>query len=704
MTVQLFENSSKTFRRMAVRGLVGANHQGEVDMATYRYSRWDGSQEIFDMDEDELMDALSDDILSHGDLQRALRNMFQRGTENEQGQRIPGLRDMMERLRQQRQMQLERFNLDSLMDDLKERLQDVVDTERKGIESRLDDAREQLEHAGDDAEHLQGPMKMLQERAEKSREKLDNLPESMAGAIQELTDYDFMDPEARQKFQELLDMLQQQMMQNFFQNMRESVQNMTPEQMQEMRDMMQALNQMLRDRDMGLDPDFEGFMEQYGHFFDPNRPASLDELLDQLQQQMQAMQSLMNSMSQEMRDELENMLMSAMDPGLMEEMAELASRMYDMFPSDDMGQEYPFMGDESVTLDQAMEMMEQLQEMDQLESQIQQVMRNGNIEDLDLDKVEEHIGEEERKQLEQLQKIIQQLEEAGYLKRKGDRVELSPRGIRKLAQKALKEVFSELKKDRVGRHEVYTRGQGGENTGETKVYEFGDPFDLDLHRTLFNAVLREGPNVPIRMTPKDMEINRTEHLTQAATIVLLDQSRSMGMFGSFAAAKKVALALYWLIKSQYPRDYFHVIGFSDYAMEITGDDLPEISWNAWVSGTNMQHAFMLSRKIFAREKVGTRQILMITDGEPTAHMEGSRAYFNYPPSWRTIEETLKEVKRCTQEGITINTFMLEANYMLMDFVDKMTRINKGRAFYTTPGQLGRYVMVDYLRGRRQKIR
>ncbi|MCH8108639.1 MAG: VWA domain-containing protein [Chloroflexi bacterium] len=672
-------------------------------MTAYRYSRWDGTQDWSDLDEDDVLEALSDDILTHGDVNRALRNMFQRGMDNDRGQRIDGLRDMMERLRKQRQQQLERYNMDSLMDDLKERLQDVIDTERSGIDKRLEEGREQVEQAGDQADHLKAPMQMLEERGQRSQQKLDDLPESPSGAIKELQDYDFMDPEAREKFQELLDMLKQQMMQNFFQGMRQQLQSMSPEQMEDLKNMIQALNQMLRDRATGEDPDFEGFMEQYGQHFDPDRPASLDELIEQLQRQMSAMQSLMDSMSSEMRNELESLLESSINPELMDELAELASEMYDMFPFDDMAHEYPFMGDESLTLDQAMELMGQLQNMDDLERQIQQVMRNGNINDIDLDNVEEIMGEEARRQLEQMQRILQQLEEAGYLKQKDNRLELTPRAIRKLAQQALKEVFSELKKDRMGRHEVYYRGDGGEHTGETKQYEFGDPFDVDLHRTLFNAVLREGPNVPIRLHPEDIEIHRTEHLSQVATVLLLDQSRSMGMFGSFTAAKKVAMALYWLIHSQYPRDQFYVVGFSDYGMEIKGEDLAEVSWNAWVSGTNMQHALMLARKLLSRQKVATKQVLMITDGEPTAHMEGGKAYFSYPPSWRTIEETLKEVKRCTQEGITINTFMLETNSYLIDFIDKLTRINRGRAFYTTPGQLGKYVMVDYLHSRRKRV-
>ena len=672
-------------------------------MTTFRYYRWDGSQQIFDVDADDLFNSIADDILEHGDPNRALRSLFQRGVEDGQGQQSPGLRDLMERLRQQRQRQLERYNLDSVMDDVRERLRDVLDTERGGIERRLDEARRQMQAAGEDAEHLQAAMGMLEDRARRNTEALDALPKSAGGKIRELQEYDFMDPDARRKFNDLLDTLKQQMMQNFFQSMKQQLENMTPQDMEGIKNMMQALNQMLRDRAMGEDPDFEGFMEQYGEYFDPNRPASLDELIEQLQQQMAAMQSLMDSMSPDMRNELEGMMGASIDPELMEELAELAGMMYDMFPFDDMAGEYPFMGEESLTMDAAMDLMGDLQQMDQLEQQIQQVMRSGDIEDIDLDKVEQVMGEDARRQLEQLQNLIKQLEEAGYLRRKGDRMELTPRGIRKLAQQALREVFSELKKDRMGRHEVYYRGDGGERTGETREYEFGDAFDIDLHRTLFNSVLREGPGSPLRISPADFEVHHTEHMTQTATALLIDQSRSMGMFGSFAAAKRVALALYWLIHSQYPRDYLYIIGFSDYGMDIATDDLADLTWNAWVSGTNMQHALMMARQALSRQKVATKQILMITDGEPTAHLEHGRAYFNYPPSWRTIEETLKEVKRCTQEGITINTFMLEANYYLMDFIDKMTRINKGRAFYTSANQLGRYVMVDYLRSQRKRI-
>ena len=192
-------------------------------------------------------------------------------------------------------------------------------------------------------------------------------------------------------------------------------------------------------------------------------------------------------------------------------------------------------------------------------------------------------------------------------------------------------------------------------------------------------------------------------MTRAATIVLLDQSRSMGLFNNWQAAKKVTLALFALIRTQYPRDTLHVVGFSDYAREIKEEDLASLSWNAWVSGTNLHHALMLSRNLLAKEKGGTRQILVITDGEPTAHLENGRSYFNYPPSYRTELETLKEVKKCTQENIVINTFMLENNYQLVNFVDRMTRINRGRAFYSSSENLGEYILVDYMNNRKKRV-
>ncbi len=670
----------------------------------HRYSRWDGSQQLSESGAEHLLDELSNDLLYHGDVRQALRDMFWKGIREHNGERVQGMRDLLERLRSQRQQRLERYNLDSLMKDLKERLDQIVSKEREGVDKRLKEAREQLVGASpEDSAHLQGMMKLLEERASKSKEFLNNLPQSMAGAVKELSDYDFMDGEAREMFQELMDQLKQRMLDNLFKGMRQQIQGMTPGQMQAIKDMLRDLNQMLRQLDQGLTPDFEGFMQKHGHLFGPNPPQSLDELMDGLQRQMGLMQSLLDSMSPEMRRELDGLLDSVLDDDTKRELADLASQMESLFPTHDPSKEYPFMGDESLTLDQAMDLMGQLQSMDDLEQKIKEVSRKGNIENLDSEAVGELLGESARRDLERLQRVVKMLEEEGYLKRKGNRLELTPRGMRKLGYKALKEVFSRLKKDRMGNHEIHTKGMNGEHSGETKSFEFGDPFDVHLQRTIMNAVTRQGPELPVRLRPDDLEINLSEYKSQAATVLLLDQSRSMGLFGSFVAAKKVAMALYALTRSQFPRDRLYVVGFSDYAIEIKGDDLPELMWNAWVSGTNLHHALMLSRKLLSREKVGTRQIIVITDGEPTSHLEGTESYFSYPPSYRTIQETLKEVKRCTQEGIIINTFMLESSYYLLDFVDKMTRINRGRAFYTTPDKLGEYVLVDYLSNRRKRL-
>ena len=509
-------------------------------------------------------------------------------------------------------------------------------------------------------------------------------------------------PEAQRMFQELLSLLRSQMAQNVSQELTQRLQNMTPQDMAALREMLRQLNQMLQDRAMGREPDFDRFMQQFGPMFGPEPPKNLDELMDRLMQQIAQMQSLMESMSPESRQELEDALSSVMDPETMREIANLASLMEQLMPMEEMRRQYPFLGDESLTLDQAMRLMGDLQGMDELERALREAMRTGRLDEVDPNRLAELLGDEARRTWEQLQRLIEMLKEGGYIT-DTEVPELTPRAIRMIGQKALREVFNNLKKDRFGNHELGSRGTGGDTLFDTKLYEFGDPFQLDLHTTVKNAILRAGPQVPVRLSPEDFEIYRNEHMTRSTTVVLLDQSRSMGLFGNFQAAKKVALALFSLIHSQFPGDGLYVIGFSDYAREITERDLPGANWNSWVSGTNIHHALLLSRKLLSKEKGGSRQIILITDGEPTAHLEGDQSYFSYPPSYKTIMETLKEAKRCTQEGILINTFMLENSYQLMHFVDKLTRINRGRAFYSTPDRLGEYVLVDYVTNRKKRV-
>ena len=670
---------------------------------TYRYSRWDGTQEIFDVDANDLMDQLSEELLKQGDVMRALREMFRNGVQNQEGRQMTGLRELMERLKNQRRQQLQQHNMDSVVDDLARQLEEILQTERQGIRQRLDDAREQVESTPDeDRPQWEDLLKMLEQRAQRNLENLDQLPEGLAGQIQELMNYDFMDPEAQRMFQELLDQLKGQMAQNISQQMRQQIQGMSPEDMAAMREMMGELNRMMRDKMAGREPDFDGFMQRFGQMFGPNPPQSFDELMEMLQQQLAQMQSMMESMSPDARQELEDALNAALDPETQRAMAEFAQLMGQLMPMDDLRRQYPFLGDDSLTMDQAMEMMRQLQDIDRLEQSIQDAIQSGRLEDIDPEKLAELLGEEARQAWEQLERLQQLLKEAGYITGE-DSLELTARGIRRIGQKALKEVFVHLKKDRLGNHDLDQRGAGGDLLGDTKPYEFGDPFLLDMQATIKNALLRAGPEVPVRMTPADFEIHLQEQMTRSATAVLLDQSRSMGLFNNFQAAKKVTLALFALIRTQYPRDSLHVIGFSDYAREIKEEDLVKVNWNAWVSGTNLHHALMMSRKLLANEKGGSRQILLITDGEPTAHLENGQSYFSYPPSYRTELETLKEVRKCTQEGIVINTFMLENNYQLVNFIDRLTRINRGRAFYSSSENLGQYVLVDYLNNRKKRV-
>ena len=670
---------------------------------SYRYSQWDGTQRIFDIDADELMDLLADDVLKQGDITRALREMFRRGFQSRDGQQLTGLRDLMEQLKNRRRQQLEQYNMDSVVDDLKERLDDIIETERAGIGRRLEEARGQVDEAAEaDRAQQEGLYKLLEQRAERNRERLDQLPKGVGGRIKELMEYDFVDPEAQQKFQELLDMLNSQMAQNISQQMTQQIQGMSPEEMGAMREMIRQLNEMMRDKMEGREPDFEGFMEQYGPMFGSDPPQSFDELMERLQQQVAQMQSMLESMSSESRREMEEALSSAFDPQTQQEMAEFASLMERLMPMDDLRRQYPFLGDDSLTMERAMELMRHLQDQDRLEEALREAMRTGNLEDVDPEKLAELLGEDARRAWEELDRLRKLLQEAGYVTA-DDKMDLTARGIRRIGQKALREVFAHMKKDRMGHHLTDIRGANGDLLADTKRYEFGDPFQVDLQATLKNAVLRAGPRVPVSLTPDDFEIYRTEHMTRTATAVLLDQSRSMGLYGNFQAAKKVTLALLALIRTQYPRDTVFVVGFSDYAREIKEEDLAKVSWNSWVSGTNMQHALMLSRKLLSKEKGGTRQILLITDGEPTTHLEGDQAFFSYPPSYRTELETLKEVKRCTQEDIVINTFMLENSYQLVNFIDRMTRINRGRAFYSSADNLGEYVLVDYVNQRRKRV-
>jgi uncharacterized protein with von Willebrand factor type A (vWA) domain len=649
-------------------------------MPLNRYSRWDGTQKI-DLDADDLMAAMADDLLHDGDPWRAMRRLMQQGARKPEGGRMPGLKDLLEKLRRQKQERMQRYDLGSSMEDIKKKLEDVIKTEREGVKQRMPEGQERTGR----------------------EQKLDALPPDPAGQLRELQKYDFVDPEAKRKFEELLNSLRQQMMQPMFGAMQQALQGLTPQDLKAMREMMQDLNRMLRQKAEGEEPDFDAFKEKWGDRF-PG-VENLDQLIEQMGRQMAAMQSLMQSLSPEQRKQLDEMMRSLMlqDERLEAQMRQLAMNLSEFLPLDEMAQRYPFQGDEEVSLQEAMRLMEELQQLDELEREIRGVRALEDLEGVDPQKVEQLLGPEAAEDLQRLQEMTKRLEEAGYLHREGDELSLTARAIRKIADQALRDVFAVLKRDRIGGHAIQRRGAGGDQTDETKAYEFGDPFLLDLKETVINALERTGPGTPVRLAPNDFEVYRTELRTQAATVVMLDMSRSMLNNGYFLPAKKVALALSALIRGQFPRDALYIVGFSLYARKFTAEQLPTLSWSEWNIGTNMHAGFLLSRQLLARHQGGNKQILMVTDGEPTAHLEGGVADFNYPPTERTLRETLKEVERCTRERITINTFMLEQSPWLVGFVEQMAKINHGRAFLSAPDKLGEYVVVDFVRSRRHLI-
>lgn len=717
-------------------------------MRSYLYSNWDGGQDPFAMAAEDMMDAMSDELMAHGDLQRALQNLMRRGMQGNMGSGFEGIRELMERLKQQNRERLERYNLASMIDELKERLEEILNMEREALRSEQppgqgesgesgqtpsqpagdqdgeDGASASPMDAGDRGQQgPPGPRGQQGQRGQRGQQGqqgqsgqqgseggdqqgreqfLDDLPGDFPSRIKALNEYEFFDPDAQQAFDELMDMLKQQAMNKMFQEMAQRMANMTPEEMQRLKEMLSDLNQMMDQQIWGEEPNFDEFMQKHGDMFGPNPPQNLEELTQQMASQMAQMQSLFNSLPDDLRQELQEMLSSAFqDQELASELAELQANL-DILSSDER-QQYEFSGEEGVSLEQAMRLMDELQKMDQLQEQLENVgRRGGTLEDVDAEAMEAILGPKGRQELEKLKELEKLLEEAGYLKRKGDRLELTSKGVRKIGLKALQDIFNRLQIGRSGGHRTDRRGIGIEATQDTKPYEYGDPFNLDLQQTVMNAVRRQGPGKPVRMQPDDFEVYQNDNINQCSTVLMLDQSRSMGLNGCFEAAKKVAMALHSLIKMQYPRDNLYIIGFAELAQELRHEDIPTTTWGSYYPGTNMHHALMIARRLLSRHRHGQRQVLMITDGEPTAHLEQGMPYFNYPPSWRTIEQTLLEVKRCTKEGVIINTFMMEQDPYLMRFIQEVTKINRGRAFFSSPHHLGEYIVTDYINSKRRR--
>ena len=664
----------------------------------FTYSRWDGTQQGFDLDNTSLFEEMSDDLLAYGDLRGALRRLMNRGLTDPNGERLMGLQEMRKRLKERRQELLDSGDLGGVFKEIDDALNDVIDEERHAIEQSVRDAaRSNDERRRENA----------QRSAEDRNFRLDMLPDDLAGKVRELSSYDFESKEAQQRFEQLMEKLRSQLAQQMVDQMSSAVQNMSPQDMQRMKEMMTALNEMIDKHQRGEDPGFQDFMKEFGDFF-PENPQTIEELLEQIAQRMAAAQAMYNSMTPEQRAQLEQLSQQLMqDMDLAEQMGQLSANMQAMFPSLPWEQGYEMQGQDPMGFEQAMQTMRDLGELDQLEDLMRNPSTPQQLAEADMDRVRELMGDDVANAMDKLSKLVQELEREGLIRQKEGKLEVTPKGMRQIGSKALRDLFSRLAKDKLGQHQISPIGQGHERTYDTKPYEYGDPFNLDLHRTIRNALNRSGQGTPVRLSPDDFEIERTEHLTRSATVLMLDASYSMYRDDRWGPAKKVAVALQSLISSMYPRDYLGILMFGHVAWEIKADELVEATIPG-MQGTNMHHALGLARKMLARQN-GNKQIIMITDGEPTAHItpygEAWFTYFDgYEAQQLTVEATLREAVRCAKENIRINTFMLDADVYLRRFVEQMSSLNGGRAFLTSSDNLGDYLLVDFLEHKKKVSR
>jgi uncharacterized protein with von Willebrand factor type A (vWA) domain len=414
------------------------------------------------------------------------------------------------------------------------------------------------------------------------------------------------------------------------------------------------------------------------------------------------MSRLLASMSPQQRAELQALAEQVMqDLDLAFEVDRLGSNLQGMFPTMPWGEPALAGGEEAMPLSATVDAMERLHDYEDLDRSLEGDYPGASVDDVDEEALRRTLGEDAVRDLRRLKQIERMLEEAGLVTRREGRLEVTPRGARKMGERALVRVFEQLRRDREGVHEARDSGGLAEPTGSTRPWRFGDTGQIAVQRTVFNAVLRSGPGQVVRLAPDDFELVEAEQRTETATALLLDLSFSMPLRGHFVHAKKMALALHALIEGRYPHDTLYMIGFSDYARPMQPQDLTAAGWER-VYGTNMQHAFNLAGRLLAQHPRATRQVIMVTDGEPTAHLEGEVSYFNWPPIPKTIRLTLAEAMRLAKAGVTLNVFMLEDSPGLIRFMERLAEVTAGRIFLMDDREIGEFIVRDYVARRERR--
>jgi uncharacterized protein with von Willebrand factor type A (vWA) domain len=648
-------------------------------MATYRYGRYTYGPDPLALPYDVrgAVDEMGDAVLAGASPADALRDLLRQGSQARRG-----LDDLLRRVRDRQREIRGRGRLDGILEQARALLDTAIGQER--------------------AELFPDPS----DEARMREADLDALPADTAQAIRRLSDYDWRSPAARQTFERLRDLLRSEVLDSQFRGMRQALSNPDPQAMQRIKDMLADLNAMLAADARGehTQADFDQFMERYGDLF-PDHPRNLEELVDSLVSRMAAAERVLRSLTPEQREELAGLMASALDDaGLAAEMASLADALRARRPDLDragMMGGVQMSGEEPLGLSDATSALAELADLAELENALGQDYPGASLDDIDEDAVRRALGRQAVDDVEALRRLERELERQGYLTRNGGRLELTPKAVRRLGDTALRRIFSDMDFGRAGDHDQRDAGQAGELTGTTRPWEFGDEQPLDVPVTVRNAVLRGAPDPGgrVKLSARDFEVAETERRTAAVVSLLVDLSYSMHLRGTWAVAKQTALALHALLRSRFPQDAVQVVGFSNYARELHETDLATLGWDM-VQGTNLHHALLLSGRHIDRHPEHQPVVLIVTDGEPTAHLQrDGRSWFDWPPSPETLELTLAEVDKMTRRHAALNIFMLADDARLSAFVDNVARRNGGRVLQAAPERLGEYVIRDFLRTR-----
>jgi uncharacterized protein with von Willebrand factor type A (vWA) domain len=644
----------------------------------FRYGAWRGGPDPLapPYDVRAAVDQVGAEVLDGGSLRDALRNLLRSGPQGQDGGR--GLDDLLARARRLRREAMRRGALDGAVTRAQQLLDQALAAERDALAA----------DPSDDARFAEA--------------QLSNLPRSTSRAVAELSEYRWASDEARALYQQILDQLRDEVVGQRFQGMKDALQD--PAMRERMQQMLQDLNNLLAKHARGENTDdaFAQFMAQHGDFF-PEQPGTVDELVDALARRAAAGERLMRSLSPQQRAELQSLMEQSLG-SLAGEMAALTDNLRALRPELNWGRGERVRGEGDLGYGEAAGALEEIGDLDDLIDQLGQEHPGATLDDVDVEAVERQLGRSAADDLRRLRELEQQLRRQGWVTRGADGLTLSPKALRRLGGTALRTVFADLTAGRRGQHDLRDAGAAGELTGASRRWRYGDEQPIDVVRTIGNAVRRQATGgtavLPIALDVEDFEIAETERRVTAAVALCVDLSFSMMADGRWGPMKQAALALSHLVATRFPQDALQIIGFGRYATKLSVEELAAVEPD-YVQGTNLQHALMLAGRHLRRHPGADPVVLVVTDGEPTAHLlEDGTSYFRWPSTRETVTATVHEVDQLTRYGAVLNLFMLGEDPGLRRFVDAVARRSGGRVFTPDAGDLGRYVVSDYIRARR----